>query len=50
MSKYGIFFGPHFPVFGLNTGNCGPEKTPYLDTLYALWGTQKVCSVSASFI
>ena len=27
--KYGVFSGPYFPVFG-------PEKTPYLDTLYAV--------------
>ena len=28
MSKYGVFSGPYFPVFGLNTGKYGPEKTP----------------------
>ena len=27
VSKYGVFFGPYFPVFG-------PEKTPYLDTFH----------------
>ena len=30
----------YFPAFGLNTGKCGPEKTPYLDTFhvaYCLW-------------
>ena len=32
MSKYGVISGPYFPVFGLNTGKCGPEITPYLDT------------------
>ena len=38
-SKYGVFSGPYFPAFRLNTeiyevneGKCGPEKTPYLDT------------------
>ena len=31
MPKYEVFSGPHFPVFGLNTGKYGPEKTPYLD-------------------
>ena len=36
MSKYGVFSGPYFPVFGLNTGKYGPEKTPYLDTFYAV--------------
>ena len=36
MSKYGVFAGPYFPVFGLNTGKYGPEKTPYLDTFYAV--------------
>ena len=35
VSKYGAFSGPYFPVFGLNTGKYGPEKTPYLDTFYA---------------
>ena len=32
VSKYGIFSGPYFPVFGLNAeiygGKYGPEKTP----------------------
>ena len=45
MSKYGVFFGPYSPGFGLNTedkefisvfspnmGVYGSEKTPYLDT------------------
>ena len=36
VSKYGIFSGPYFPVFELNTGKYGPDKTPYLDTFYAL--------------
>ena len=26
MSKYGVFSGPYFPVFGLNTGKYGLEK------------------------
>ena len=26
MSKYGVFSGPYFPPFGLNTGKNGPEK------------------------
>ena len=29
MSKYGVFSGPHFPVFG-------PEKTTYLETFHAV--------------
>ena len=36
MSKYGVISGPHFPVFGLNTGKYGPEITPYLDTFHAV--------------
>ena len=36
VSKCGAFFGPYFPVFGLNTGKHGPEKTPYLDTFHAV--------------
>ena len=47
MSKYGVFSGPYFPVFRLNTerygvrlriqSECdknGPEKTPHLDTFH----------------
>ena len=36
MSKYGIFSGPYFPVFGLNTGKYGQEKTPYVDTFHTV--------------
>ena len=36
VSKYGVISGPYFPVFGLNTGKCGPEITPYLDTFHAV--------------
>ena len=49
MSKYGVFSGPYFPVFGLNTeiysvrvqentntGKYGAEKTLYLDTFHAV--------------
>ena len=36
MSKYGVFSGPCFPLFGLNTGKCRPEKTPYLDSFHAV--------------
>ena len=36
MSKYGFFSGPYFPVFVLNTGKYGPEKTSYLDTFHAV--------------
>ena len=32
LSKYRVFSGSYFPVFGMNTGNHEPEKTPYLDT------------------
>ena len=27
-SVHGVFSGPYFTVFGLNTGKYGPEKTP----------------------
>ena len=37
VSKYGVFSGPYFPAFGLNTGKYGPEKTPYLDTFHAVY-------------
>ena len=36
MSKYGAFSGRHFPVFALNTGKYGPEKTPYLDIFHTV--------------
>ena len=36
LSKYGAFSGPYFPVFGLNTGKYGPEKTPYMDTFHTV--------------
>ena len=44
MSKYGVFSGPYFPAFGLNTetefgpnaGKYGPEKSLYLDTFHAV--------------
>ena len=45
--KYRVFYGPYFPVFGLNmeiyfsvlslnTGKYAPEKAPYLDTFHAV--------------
>ena len=27
-TSYGIFSGPYFPVFGLDTEKYGPQKTP----------------------
>ena len=36
VSKYGVFSGPYFPAFGLNTGKYGPKKSPYLDTFHAV--------------
>ena len=50
VSKYGVFTGPYFPVFGLNkefysvnlsvfilnTGKYGPEKTPYMDIFHVM--------------
>ena len=36
MSKYGVISGPYFPVFGLNTGKYGPERTPDLNTFHAV--------------
>ena len=36
MSKYGVFSGPYFSVFGPNTEKYGPEITPYLDTFHAV--------------
>ena len=36
LSKYGFFSGTYFSVFGVNTGNYGPEKTPYLDNFHTV--------------
>ena len=36
MTKYGVFSGSYFPVFGLNTGKRGPKKILYLDTFHAV--------------
>ena len=36
MSKYGVFSAPYFPVFGLNKGKYGREKTPYLDNFHVV--------------
>ena len=46
LSKYGVFSGPCFPAFRLNTpylsvfspnaGKYGPEKIPYLDTFHTV--------------
>ena len=40
-SKYGVFSGPYFPAFELNTekkgqAKYGPEKNPYLDTFHVV--------------
>ena len=46
MSKSGVFSGPYFPVFGLNTeisvfsrnkGKYGHGKTTYLDTFHTVF-------------
>ena len=36
MSKYWVFSGSYFPVFGLNTGKHEAGKAPYLDTFDAV--------------
>ena len=36
VSKYRIFSGLYFPVLRLDTGKYRPEKTPYLNTFYAV--------------
>ena len=35
VSQYRVFSGSYFHVFSLNTGKYGPEKAPYLETLFA---------------
>ena len=52
VSKYRVFSGPYFPVFGLNmeylsvfrpnAGKYGPQKTPYLDTFRAVWAIMMI--------
>ena len=34
--------GPFFPVFGLNTGKYGLEKTPYFDTFHGVGLNEKL--------
>ena len=36
VSKYGGISGLYFPIFSPNTGKCGPEITPYLDTFHVV--------------
>ena len=36
------FSGPYFPVFGLNTGKYGPEKTLYLDIFRTVYASHTV--------
>ena len=49
VSKYGVFSCPYFPVFGLNTGKCGPEQTPHLDTFHVVcWETPKYSAVHST--
>ena len=40
VSKYVVFSDPYFPVFVLNTGKYGSEKTTYLDTFHAVASSQ----------
>ena len=35
------FSDPYFPVFGLYTGKCGPERTPHLDFFHAVLLSKK---------
>ena len=37
VSRYEVFPGQYFPVFGLSTGKYRPEKTLYLDTFHAMF-------------
>ena len=36
MSKYGVFSSLYFPVFELDAGKYGPEKTLYLETFHVV--------------
>ena len=46
LSKYGVISGPRFPLVSPNTGKCGSEITPYLDTFHAV----KIWKLSVSTI
>ena len=41
VSKYGVFCGLYFPVFGLNTGKYEPEKNPYMDNFRVVYAVVK---------
>ena len=41
VSKHGVFSGPCFPEFAVNTKKYGPEKIPYLETFHVV----KICTV-----
>ena len=52
VSKYGVFSGPYFPVFGLNTEKYGPDNTSYLDTFHAVgigWKHPNLCPLIWSY-
>ena len=36
-----FWYFPYFPVFGLYTGKCGPERTPHLDFFHAVLLSKK---------
>ena len=50
MHKYGVFSGPYFLVFGLNTEIYGPEKNPYLDTFYTVYGEKRAVADTAAAV
>ena len=41
VSKYGVFCGRYFPVFGLNTGKYEPEKNPDMDDFRVVFAVVK---------
>ena len=45
MSKYGVFSGPYFSAFGWNTGEYGPEKTPYFVNYFVILESYKPLQV-----
>ena len=43
VSKHGVFSGPYFSAFGLNTeGKYSSEKTPYLYTFHAVYSVKSL--------
>ena len=43
-------FTPSISVLGPNMGNYGPEKNPYLDTFYTVYGQKRAVADTAAAV